>query len=312
MTQRPFSSRHSPALANETSPDPARNLGLAVACSWLVLVVLTVIIVALPAHAAPEKDFTAGNIISDANFYNPHSMTANQIQQFFDGHSCQPQDDAPCLSHVRLDTPSTPESPGHCAAIAAHKKEQASAVIAGIANACTISPRVLLVLVQKEQSLVTRPSTAGYQKATGYACPDTAACDTRYFGLFNQVYRAAWQFREYTLNPEQWRYRIGVNEIHYHPDSRCGSSRVMVDNQATANLYNYTPYQPNAETLAHPDGPAGACSAYGNLNFFRIFSTWFGDPRFSPTNGFIDPCLSYTDGRACPTISPFSTSNIHS
>ena len=173
-----------------------------------------------------------------------------------------------------------------------------------IAQACTISPRVLLVLLQKEQSLLTTPSAAGYQKATGYACPDTAACDARYFGFFNQVYRAAWQFREYTAHPGDWRYRIGSNAIQYHPDATCGSSRVEIVDQATANLYNYTPYQPDKQTLAHPTGPAGACSAYGNLNFSRLYERWFGDPRAVRYPGFQLPCLIYTGGYGCAPIRP--------
>ena len=31
----------------------------------------------------------------------------------------------------------------------------------------------------------------------GQGCPDTAACDTRYYGFFNQVYGAAWQLKRY-------------------------------------------------------------------------------------------------------------------
>ena len=306
------SNRLSLTLREGTNQDPTRYLPLALACSWLVLVVLTVVILALPEKAPLKEGFTAGNIISDANFFNPHAMTTDQIQRFLNQHNCQPQDSAPCLSDMHLDTPSVAASSGRCRALQAEHQQRASTMIAAIANACTINPRVLLVLVQKEQSLITRPSVAGYLKATGYACPDTAACDAQYFGLFNQVYRAAWQFREYTLHPHEWRYRIGTNEIHYHPDVRCGSSRVMIVNQATANLYNYTPYQPNSETLLHPQGPSGTCSTYGNLNFFRIFTAWFGDPRVVPPNGFLDPCLTYTDGRTCLSPSPFPNSKTHS
>ena len=113
------------------------------------------------------------------------------------------------------------------------------------------------MLLQKEQSLLTAPSASGYAKATGYACPDTAACDKKYLGFFNQVYRAAWQFREYTLHPDEWRYRIGAMPIQYHPNAACGASTVRIVNQATANLYNYTPYQPNARDPRQPEGSGG-------------------------------------------------------
>lgn len=267
-------------------------------------------VAAAPAHpaaaaAAPSSVFDAGDIISDDSFYNPDSMTAAQVQRFLEQRDCTPQDASPCLKDFRMDVPRTAASPERCDAIRAGRNERASSIIVRIAQACTISPRVLLVLLQKEQSLLTTPSAGGYQKATGYACPDTAACDTRYFGFFNQVYRAAWQFREYTAHPGDWRYRIGANAIQYHPDAGCGSSRVEIVNQATANLYNYTPYQPDTQTLAHPTGPAGACSAYGNLNFSRLYDRWFGDPRTVRYPGFQLPCLIYTGGYGCAPIRPF-------
>ena len=48
---------------------------------------------------------------------------------------------------------------------------------------------------------------------------------------------------------------------------------VNIRNLATSALYRYTPYQPNAATLA---GGSNSCSAYGNLNFYRLFEDWFG------------------------------------
>lgn len=278
-----------PALGAMPPADAARHPGATVS----------------PAAATSSPVFDPGDIISDDSFYNPYAMTAEQVQRFLEQRDCNPKDASPCLKDFRMDVPRTAASPERCAAIPARKNERASSIIVRIAQACTISPRVLLVLLQKEQSLLTTPSAIGYQKATGYACPDTAACDTRYFGFFNQVYRAAWQFREYTAHPGDWRYRIGANAIQYHPDTGCGSSRVEIVNQATANLYNYTPYQPDKQTLAHPTGPAGACSAYGNLNFSRLYERWFDDPRTVRYPGFQLPCLIYTGGHGCMPVRPF-------
>jgi len=262
---------------------------------------------ATPVRAAEQPRFDPGDIISDDSFYNPYAMTADQVQRFLDERSCTPKDASPCLADFRMDVPRTPASAERCAAIPARKNERASSIIVRVAQACTISPRVLLVLLQKEQSLLTTPSASGYQKATGYACPDTAGCDTRYFGFFNQVYRAAWQFREYTAHPQDWRYRIGANRIQYHPDASCGSSKVTVVNQATANLYNYTPYQPDAKTVAQPTGPGDACSAFGNLNFSRIYNRWFGDPHSVRYPGLQLPCLIYTGGWGCAPLRPFQS-----
>ncbi|MEO7016384.1 MAG: hypothetical protein ABI067_07560 [Leifsonia sp.] len=255
--------------------------------------------------AGTKSTFNPGNIISDDSFFNPDAMSAADIQLFLDDRSCQRQDSTPCLAHYRVDTPSLPASAGRCTALRGARNERASSIIARVAQACTISPRVLLVLLQKEQSLLTAPSASGYQKATGYACPDTSACDAKYFGFFNQVYRAAWQFREYTVHPKDWRYKIGTNRVQYHPNASCGAGEVRIVNQATANLYNYTPYQPNKETLTDPQG-AGACSAFGNLNFSRLYNQWFGSPLKVRFTGLDSSCLYYTGGFGCPPIQPFN------
>jgi hypothetical protein len=257
---------------------------------------------ALAADAAPQR-FEPGLIISDGSFYNHFAMTAPQIQAFLDARDCTPKDDSPCLADYRQTTTTMPAEPGHCAEYAGAKRERASTIIAKVASACGINPQVLIVLMQKEQSLVTHPSAVGYERATGYACPDTAECDARFFGLFNQLYQAAWQFREYGYS-SGWRYHVGSVRIQYNPDTACGSSIVRIQNQATANLYNYTPYQPNAATLAHPTGSGDKCAAYGNLNFSRIFTKWFGSPLAEPLPPWWSPCLNFEGGRSCPPIIP--------
>ena len=55
----------------------------------------------------------------------------------------------------------------------------------------------ILVLLQKETSLITDPipNDGDYRKATGYGCPDTAACSSKYYGFKNQIRKAAALFR---------------------------------------------------------------------------------------------------------------------
>lgn len=279
---------------------------LAVVAAVAALVLAVAIPLAQPRHtsaehaaAASPADFRPGFIISDYNFFNADAMTEDEIQSFLLSRRCQPQDGVACLSWYRQDTTSQPaQGTGHCAAYRGAAAERASRIIAKVAQACGISPRVLLVLLQKEQSLLTRPSPSGYQRATGYGCPDTADCDAVYFGFFNQLYNAAWQFRQYTLKPER-AYRIGLTDIRFNPDAACGSSPVSVSNQATANLYNYTPYQPNAAAIADPDTGDG-CSTYGNLNFWALYRGWFGDPRTERYSGIFPSCLNLVHGEPCP------------
>ncbi|SDK97169.1 hypothetical protein SAMN05216282_12041 [Cryobacterium psychrotolerans] len=249
-------------------------------------------------RAAPVA-FNPGLIISDYNFFNPSAMTEEEIQAFLEARTCSPADSSSCLWEYRESTTAQPnQGSGHCTRYAAARNEPASRIIAKVARACTISPRVLLVLMQKEQSLITRPTASGYLRATGYACPDTADCDARYFGFFNQVYRAAWQFRQYTQEPER-AYKIGTVDVGFHPDAACGAEPVGIQNQATANLYNYTPYQPNSALLARPGTDGDSCSAFGNLNFWRFYTRWFGSTDTEPFPSYLDQCLNLAGGQAC-------------
>ena len=118
----------------------------------------------------------------------------------------------------------------------------------------------------------------------GQGCPDTAACDTAYYGFFNQVYGAARQFKRYANPPGTSQYFTWYEpgntwNVGYHPNAGCGSSPVYIENQATANLYYYTPYQPNRAAIAAGYGEGDGCSAYGNRNFFQYFTDWFGSTQ---------------------------------
>lgn len=251
----------------------------------------------------PATEFDPGFIVSDDSFYDSSAMGEQEIQAFLEGVDCRPKDRVPCLADYSESTVTQPAAgPGHCAEYRGGIRERASRIIAKAAAACGVNPRTLLVLLQKEQSLVTRPSESGYLRAMGYGCPDTADCATEYFGFFNQVYNAAWQFRQYTEEPDR-RYRVGSIDVQFHPDAACGASSVDIENQATANLYNYTPYQPNAATIADPRTGDG-CSAFGNLNFWRIWHRWFGDPLAERYPGFLPPCSRLIGGHACPLPEP--------
>jgi uncharacterized protein with LGFP repeats len=234
-----------------------------------------------PAEALSGSQFDPGNIISDDVFFNYGSMTADQIQAFLVAMepSCPAANGYPCLKDFRADTYSRPDAGANrCTAYNGAAGELASQIIWRVSQACKINPQVLLATLQKEQGLVTTTSPTYYQyrSAMGYGCPDTAACDSAFYGFYNQVYKAAWQFRTYTRSPLEWNFHPGNIAIQWHPNAKCGSSVVNIKNQATANLYNYTPYQPNTAALNNLGGGGDACSSFGNRNFWVYFNTWFG------------------------------------
>ena len=227
--------------------------------------------------------FDPGNIMSDEVFYDTASMTEQQIREFIDaeGDGCT---GAACLKNLRVTTPDQPADK-YCAAYRGGNDEDAAAVLWRISVACGVNPQVMLVTLQKESALLTRTDVTAstYDAAWGWHCPDSgpggaANCDPAHAGFFNQGYGMAKQWTRYRLEPERYNYRAGqtVNVLWNVEQSGCGSAPVTIQNTATASLYNYTPYQPNAASLASYPGPGDACSAYGNRNFSYMFQKYFG------------------------------------
>jgi hypothetical protein len=280
---------HGWALQKADIMNPLGRLRRLVAATITAVVVGggLVVGIAAPAQAADPAAFDPGYIISDARFFDRNAMDEASIQQFLRSKlpTCAQANGSACLPNYTESTVSRAAT-SRCAAYEGAPNEPASRIIDRVAKACGINPQVLIVTLQKENGLVTNgsPRAGSYKTAMGYGCPDTAACDAQYFGFFNQVYSAASQFIRYGVNPSNWTYRIGQVAIQYKPFTSCGAPVVNIRNQATANLYNYTPYQPNAAAMAAGYGTGDGCSSYGNRNFWLYFTDWFGS-----TTGPIDP-----------------------
>jgi len=243
---------------------------------------------ATSATTASGADFDPGFIISDANFYASNAMTGTQIQSFLTskGGACTGSN---CLK-VKKVASNTRAADKYCGRYQGASSESTATIIQKVSAACGVSAMVMLVTLEKEQSLVTypgNPSNERLGRAMGYACPDTTngACDASYYGLFNQIYSSAHQMKVYGNSSFFNWYPVGkVSNVLYNPNSACGSSRVTIQNKATAALYYYTPYQPNAAALRNMYGTGDSCSAYGNRNFFRLYTDWFGS-----TTGNVKP-----------------------
>ncbi|MDU0347564.1 hypothetical protein [Actinomyces sp. MRS3W] len=235
--------------------------------------------------AAISRDmtgFNAEHIIDDDVFYDSDTMTTAEITALIDSvnEGCRAgTDGTPCLADATFDTedrdPTTACPGGYTAATG----ETAAEVISKVAASCDINPRVLLVLLHKEQGLLTASGASltarRYEAATGYACPDGQECDPDYAGFFRQVYGAASQFQTYRLDPTAYQVVAGTTaQLAYSPNALCGTGEVTASNQATAGLYNYTPYLANAAAATGGDD----CTSWGNWNFYGYYRTLFGDP----------------------------------
>ncbi|WP_417554216.1 FG-GAP repeat domain-containing protein [Microbacterium sp.] len=251
--------------------------------------------------------FSAGNIISDAVFTSKSTMTEAQIQSFFNSKvkTCLGGSDQfgpiVCLKDYRTTSVNRPADK-YCSGYTGAANETAARIIYRVAQSCSINPQVLIVMLQKEQGLVTHtwPSAWRYDKALGQGCPDDAACNPAYVGFFYQIYGAARQMQMYMEGKYFTWYAPGHTwNILYHPNRACGSSPVYVANKATSALYYYTPYQPNAAALRAGYGTGDGCSSYGNRNFYNYFTDWFGStqtiPPVAPTPPPPTPTLASLD-----------------
>ena len=242
------------------------------------------------AQAADLQFFDAGNIISDAVFFDGLSMDGPAIQAFLNlkGANCVAFE-MPCLKDYVQTTANQPADQ-YCAGYAGAPNESAANIIAKVGASCRVSPKALLVLLQKEQGLITKrsPTFYAYDHATGFGCPDGSACNPAFSGIVSQLYFGARQFQRYAAGDAGY-YRAGrYNTIAYAPaiasynninNARCGTSQVFIANTATAGLYSYTPYRPNAAALAAGYGEGDDCSTYGNRNFWNYFTDWFGSTQ---------------------------------
>ncbi|OII38471.1 hypothetical protein BIU98_13595 [Curtobacterium sp. MMLR14_010] len=245
------------------------------------------------ASALSGSTFNAGNIISDANFYDGNAMSATAVQAFLDTQigACA---SSSCLNVGRFSMNSRGSDP-MCSALSGGTSLSAAVIITRVATACGISPKVIMVTLQKEQTLINggvarNPSAARLERAMGYACPDNVGghCDPAYAGVGNQIYWSAWQWKRYgnpagTSNYFTWFNPGGNRAIQYNVPVSCGTKSVPVQNKATAALYYYTPYTPNTAALSNLYGTGDSCSAYGNRNFWRLYTDWFGSTTGATT-----------------------------
>lgn len=231
-----------------------------------LLSALIIILISYSANTAKAQGFDPNNIISDLEILDYSSMDLAGIQKFLENkgsylaaYSCPDHEgivkkaseiiynaavkNYDCDKAVLSDNPNEEEKKIKCKKIA-------------------INPKFLLVLLQKEQSLIeeSSPSQKNLDWAAGYGCPDSGGCNARWQGFGKQVNSAALQFRDYIDNPQYYTYKAGNSYSFTNPYGTISQESIMVTpaNQATAALYNYTPHVYN-----------------GNFNFYKIWQRWF-------------------------------------
>lgn len=199
------------------------------------IIIIFIILTFLIPLGVQGATFSPNYIISDQDLTDYKSMSQNRIQNFLSGKSGTLGNYITTVSGVI---------------------KRASEIIYDAALYYRISPKFLIVLLQKEQSLVTDPTSTDsqYDWATGYGVCDSCRKDDpaiqKYKGFFNQINWAARRNRQYIEEAGRWHYKVGgtylIDEVE-----------VTMLNQATVNLYTYTPH------------------IHGNQLFWEIWNRWF-------------------------------------
>jgi len=159
-----------------------------------------------------------------------------------------------------------------------------------------LNPQVMIVTLQKEQSLITGTFSSdnavqrALDHALGFNCTDSAGCDQLFSGFYYQLFgnfdaqgnryigAAASLMRSFNTpsgrgpgidaagetfgSPILRTSRVGdtitLNNTQGPPNNAPATQTLTLANLATAALYRYTPHVYN-----------------GNFNFWKFFSTWF-------------------------------------
>lgn len=185
-------------------------------------------------------DFNPHYLIADSEMLDSSSMSLSEIQLF--------------LNRGYLGEYSTKDLDG--------VPRTASEIIYNVSQTFEISPKFILTLLQKEQSLVEdeTPSQNQLDWAMGYGvCDSCSKSDPRlqkFKGFPNQVYYAIERIRESYLTDLE---RHGYTESGIGPGiaTSIDGSIVIPVNFATSSLYTYTPH------------------LHGNENFVNIWNQWF-------------------------------------
>lgn len=202
-----------------------------------VLAALLLFVGAAPALAADPNDLVSDHDMTDAS-----SMDLSQLFSFLSSKGGT-------LAYRYF-----PDTDGVV--------KTAAEIIERVATTYVISPKFLLALLQREQSLVEDPSPrpSQFDWATGFAvcdsCSTTDPSVLAWKGFANQVDAAAKQIRVHYL-PDLQTKGVTVSGIGPGVTKTIDGTPVTPANKATAVLYTYTPH------------------LHGNINFANIWQRWF-------------------------------------
>jgi hypothetical protein len=221
--------------------------------SLLAFAVVFVLLVA-PAGMAAGVTFNPEKIISDDNMRASDSLSQKDIQAFLDTQK------GPLKSLVTTD-------------YAGKTRKPASQIIAEASRQWHISPKVMLTMLQKEQSLLTRTSLEKntLERAIGAGCPDGKT--NKYPGFGNQMWHGARLLDGYGEGKNGSTIPLWKSPYKTY-------AGVKTRNVATYKLFVYNPVI-GAKT-PYGDLSKQSSNLSGNASFWWLYRKYFGDTFASP------------------------------
>lgn len=231
-------------------------------------------------RAEAGAEFNASMLVTDGTFASKDSMSVGDIQRFLE----QKGSVLAQLSSSELGEGANGRSAAQIIWEASRSNISDFGVAARPSNPFPVSvnPHVILVTLQKEQSLILNTSyqpgsentRRALKAAMGMGCPDSGGCSDSWYGFYNQViygtaqlYLHFWRAQNGITNTNPAR-QIG-DTINFNAvlPSVCNDPRfsnVTIANAATAAFYRYTT----------------GCN--GNYNVWFYMNKWFTPSAFSP------------------------------
>jgi hypothetical protein len=263
----------------------------------IVTLVLAIAATAVPSVASAQQDVLSGfnpsKIIDDKVFSDTSTFGgAAGIQKFLESKNSVLANTSPSFiaklkeptsslikqglddPHPKSDTPRT-----------------AAELIWDAAQSSGLNPQVILVKLEKEQSLIRGRQTAdeatlqkALDRAMGFGCPDSGGCENIFAGFYYQLFgnfdaqasrylgAAKSLMKSFTIPggrgpavngvPAKVGETITLDNTMGDYAGITPQQTVTIGNNATAALYRYTPHVFN-----------------GNYNFWRFFTEWFRYPN---------------------------------
>lgn len=194
------------------------------------------------------RTFNPHNIITDQELLNKNSLSKTAIQKFLERENS-------VLSRYSQ--------------IVDGQAKTSAQIIWEVSQKHNVNPKFLLTNLEKEQGLIQKSQATekALDWAMGYSCYG-GSCNEKHRGFYNQIEASAETQQIYLAKAGQFAFVTGKETVTFD------GYKVTPQNNATTNLYIYTPYVGNAPEL-------GINSRFGaNKLFWRIWQRYFSNQKF--------------------------------